>query len=206
MEEIFPLFSTPIYKSELNEDLDLIKKELSSLEYSCYSSNNGYFSINQDILNLQSFLNLKKSIEKKIDAFLFDFLKFKKFEHCFSNSWINLHKPNNFSQKHLHQNSFYSGILYLQVPEKDSGTITFHHPQEIPTFCSSTLSPQIIEHNSFNSKEWFFLPKENMLLLFPSHLSHSVSENNTKSDRFSLSFNIFLRGTFGEITNKLILN
>lgn len=204
--ELFPLFSTPIYKAQLRNDLDTVKKTVSSLDYFPYSSHNGYCSNNQNILELEVFSDLKETIVSHIQYLLFSTLNFKRFDFYFPNSWINLHKPNNFSQRHLHQNSFYSGVLYLNVPEGDSGKITFHHPNEIPTYCSSSLSPEVVEYNSFNSKEWFFSPKENTLLLFPSHLSHSVSTNNTKSDRFCLSFNIFLKGSFGEFTNQLILN
>lgn len=205
MTEIFPLFSVPLYKSQLEIDLTSIKKELEFLEYFEFSSGNGHCTVEKNILNLPIFNEIKTNIQENIHHFLFDILKMEKCEYYFSNSWINLHKPKNYSQKHLHQNSFYSGIYYLNVPEGDCGNITFHHPQEISTYKTCTLSPKIVEYNVFNSKEWFFSPQENTLLLFPSHLSHSVSKNNTSQDRHCLAFNIFLRGSFGNCTNFLNL-
>lgn len=201
MTEIFPLFSTPIYKSKLNVNTSSIKEELHNLEYFQFSSTNGYCSVEKNVLDLLIFSDVKQSIKEHVDYFLFDVLKLERCEYYFSNSWITLHRPKNYSQKHLHQNSFYSGVFYLNVPYGDSGNIIFHHPEEISTYRTCTLSPNIIEYNTFNSKDWFICPHEKMLLIFPSHLSHSVSENNTMYDRYCLSFNIFLKGSHGTCTN-----
>ena len=41
-----------------------------------------------------------------------------------------------------------------------------------------------------------------MLVIFPAWLEHEVGENKTSEDRISISFNIMLRGRFGEINSK----
>ena len=38
--------------------------------------------------------------------------------------------------------------------------------------------------------DYDFYPKEGRLLLFPSHLTHLVQQNESRQDRVSISFNI----------------
>ena len=118
--ELFPLFSTPIYKAQLRNDLETVKKTVSSLDYFPYSSHNGYCSNNQNILELEVFSDLKETIVSHIQYLLFSTL-IKRSDFYFPNSWINLHKPNIFLKDIYIKIPFYSGVLYLNVPEGDSG-------------------------------------------------------------------------------------
>ena len=64
------------------------------------------------------------------------------------------------------------------------------------------------EGNFFNTMGWFHPVKDNLLVLFPSWLEHSVEPNEKATkDRISISFNIFVKGTLGEeeYKNQLIL-
>ena len=64
-----------------------------------------------------------------------------------------------------------------------------------------------LNNNIFNSDTWWYPAKVGTLLLFPSHLEHSVPELEAEKDRYSLSFNTFFKGELGlsEERTQLIL-
>ena len=43
-----------------------------------------------------------------------------------------------------------------------------------------------------------FKVENGKLLIFPSNLMHKIGKNESNKVRYSLAFNIFCRGTFGE--------
>jgi ectoine hydroxylase-related dioxygenase (phytanoyl-CoA dioxygenase family) len=40
--------------------------------------------------------------------------------------------------------------------------------------------------------------KEGTIVIFPSHLEHSVEKNWSKIRRYSIAFNFYVRGNFGK--------
>ncbi len=200
--EIFPCFSTPICVETI--DYKFNQSYLDSLKYCKYNNDTGFTTVNQTILLEKEFSSVRIQIEEKINDFFFNFLKFNQGKIKHSLSWINLHKPTNFAPPHCHTNSFYSGILYLKYPI-NSGKVIFHHPLEFPTYCTTTLKPLVSEFNIFNSKDWIIEPKDNMLIIFPSHLTHSTELNKSLDNRYSLAFNYFIEGEVGTTTGKICL-
>ena len=65
---------------------------------------------------------LKKIILNEFNYFKNTYLKYTSTNFKISTSWLTNSKPNSFSKMHNHRNCFYSGILYLKVPE-NSGNI-----------------------------------------------------------------------------------
>ena len=58
------------------------------------------------------------------------------------------------------------------------------------------------EFNAYNSLTWDCLVENNVLMLFPSWLNHKVESNKkATTDRISLSFNTFVKGTIGDKNN-----
>lgn len=200
--ELYPCFSTPIFVDHINYDYN--KSYIESLEYREYSNKTGFMSSNSNILLEDEFSSLKEQIEEKLNFYLFEILKFKegKIKHVLS--WINVHQPGQHSHLHCHSNSCYSGIFYLKYPT-NGGKTWFHHPAQVPTYVSNTINPLLSEYNIFNSKSWFVDSKDNMLVLFPSHLDHSTEDNNSSENRYSLAFNYFIEGKIGSSTSELSL-
>ena len=57
---------------------------------------------------------------------------------------------------------------------------------------------ELKDFNIWNSETWFFPVNNNELLLFPSCITHQVEPNEkATTDRISLSFNTFVKGTLG---------
>ena len=104
----------------------------------------------------------------------------------------------------MHENSLLSGVYYLDAP-KDAGGIVFvkgYNEQEI---FPMAITPKVSEYNYVNSKQMTFKVNPGKLVIFPSNLMHSVEENKSNNDRYSLAFNLFCRGNFGHNEGQLTL-
>ena len=193
---IMPLFSTPLYIKNfvpLSNDEEIILKS-SKLER--MQSDNGYFS--QDKYILDSTKELKRSIESCINEYVFDELKVSgPVKFYFTNSWIVKHKKNDWAHQHAHTNCILSGVYYFDVDE-NSGVLSFHKESNHFTVFPMHLDLDVSEHNIINSKAWSFTPKNHQLFIFPPWLKHGVSGNNSDKDRYSLAFNVYLKGKIGK--------
>ena len=99
-------------------------------------------------------------------------------------SWLNVIKPGKGYFPHRHPNSILSGVFYVSTRENDK--ILFHDPLE---------RGKIFQIGRF--PVYSFGVENCQLILFPSWLTHGVEPNEATKDRISLSFNTFVKGTFG---------
>jgi len=90
---------------------------------------------------------------------------------------------------HNHPNNLYSGIFYLTRGEPT--TFVDPRPQH------NTLIPRHTP-NRFLDTIVQLEPIPNTLIIFPSYLGHFVRTNNTDNVRKTISFNIMLRGNYGD--------
>lgn len=196
--ELVPLFSTPVFKSTcycaVSEDV------IRSQTYEAYPDGTGYSSQNTKVLLSKPFKDLRNEIEEHLKVYVFDTLKVGQGKIVHTQSWINLHRPGNYSPKHFHSNSCYSGIVYLKVPPNGGGIIfsKLHTAMNI-------IAPTHSEMNIFNSDRWGFDVEDGDIFLFPSHLIHSTDINHSEDDRFCLAFNYFLEGTLGQNTGQVTI-
>jgi len=198
---IFPLFSTPLYYNKVNFDLKFLLNSIKEIEYEFIGD--GYCSKDQKVL--ESFPSIKNLIENELKIFLRNELRIgEELSIRHTSSWVMKHIKGNKSLPHIHSNSMYSGILYLQTDE-ESGNIEFSIPSIIPTYSSMTLNPQfcIKEWNIFNSRTWDKKPEPKEIFIFPSHLSHEVKESKSDKERYCLSFNYILTGEYDMKTGYL---
>jgi uncharacterized protein (TIGR02466 family) len=109
-----------------------------------------------------------------------------------SNLWINIHQYGNYIIPHYHIGSILSGTFYVKTPE-NCGNINFKNP--MGPLMKSYLHYWQFKENELNDFPWLtsgavFPCKENMMLIFPSWMEHSVDRNsNINQDRISISFN-----------------
>ena len=198
--EIIPLFSTPVYKTSVEvTDLDTVLK---TIPYEPYPDNSGYTSKDVKILLSEPFKGIRKLIEQHMNMYCFELLKLANCRVKHSQSWINLHKPGNYSPKHYHSNSCFSGGLYLDVPE-GSGGLVFCASHTSPTYTTGTVRPLTTDGNIFNADRWGFDVQKGDLILFPSHLMHQTDVNTTNKNRYMVAFNYFLEGKIGDNTRQL---
>ena len=106
--------------------------------------------------------------------------------------WFMVNSKGGYNHKHQHfhkTDCALSGVFWIKVP-KNSGNIIFYNPEEYCNYQVNESYSNIIK-NIFNQKSSYSIsPQEGKVLLFPSHLDHSVDKNCSDEDRISISFNI----------------
>lgn len=201
---IIPLFSTPIYSCDLDSNIvDAATPFLKSLEYHGMDptgkTNTEFYTTNKFVLDLPECSDLRAEVMRGV----YDYARSKLFvppdiEFFITNSWTNRIEPGGGAAHHTHGNSIISGVFYLDV-EDASGDLILHKD-----FNSSVPFPPqfIFEHTSYNiynTKIWNFPPTNYKMILFPSGALHSIGSNCTNKPRWSLAFNIFVRGTISQV-------
>jgi uncharacterized protein (TIGR02466 family) len=119
-------------------------------------------------------------------------------EFYITDSWINIHRRGHTAGPHVHHNSLISGVLYLQVPE-NSGDLVFHRDVVSLLPFPPALDLDVNAFNIYNCKSWGLQPKANDICLFPSVVMHSVDPSESDEERWSLAFNVYVRGEFGSL-------
>jgi uncharacterized protein (TIGR02466 family) len=184
------IFPTPIgifnLKRELNENE---KKELNKISMEENIGNST--SIESYVLENKNFCNLKKDILVFVNNFINDTYQpvLNNITPYITQSWINKSKQNEFHHAHSHQNSFLSGVLYLENEKNVLNCISFKKPTYEQIFIETKnieLQQQIVM--KFNKHD---------IVIFPSHLPHHVPMVIDNITRTSLAFNIFLKGNLG---------
>jgi hypothetical protein len=104
--------------------------------------------------------------------------------------WLNIKAQNTDHTSHMHQNTFLSGVFFLENTKLPLG---FLRPQPIP------ILPIVDEYNEFNSNKLFHNGFKDSIVFFPSYLYHFAGVNNEKKNRLTMAFDIMLRGQYGEI-------
>jgi uncharacterized protein (TIGR02466 family) len=194
------LWPTPVYQSRI-ELQDKWLEFSKTCEYERMETDNGDISKDRYILDS---MDLKNDIQDHVNNFVRDWLRVdKKAEFYFTNSWMVRHNKKDWSGMHFHANSLISGVYYIDIPE-DSGDIKFHnhfHKSVIP----DVIKLDYTDKNFVNSEVVAFKVKPGDILIFPSGLQHSVTENITNNRRYSLAFNCFVRGDLGKLEYSLKL-
>ncbi len=134
-----------------------------------------------------------KQLKSIINAELYNYANnIMKYDADFkiTTSWFTETDSMEQSQYHQHQNSFISGVLYLNVNE-DSGSITFED------FRDEQIKVPCTEYNVLNGNAYTVQPVNGLILLFPSKMWHIVNKNKSEHKRNSLAFNVMPFGTVG---------
>ena len=200
--EIIPLFSIPLYKGNMNID-DKTKNSLLKEKITRMPSGNGDFSENKYILDLPQYEKLKNEVKIYVENYVYKFLMVQKqIEFYVQNSWLVKHYPNDWAQSHSHSNSMLSGVLYLKT-EQNSGVITFEKPDGYTNLFHQCMRIPFSESDNHNCDFWHEHPKDNDILIFPSHLRHHVKKNESNKDRYSLAFNLNIAGVLGSTDSEI---
>ena len=102
--------------------------------------------------------------------------------------WANMLKKGDSHPPHTHSNNVFSGVYYLE----DGAPIQFFDPRPQ----ASVLHPNLKYTTFDNSGMVGFESSKGHGLIFPSWLQHWVSTTDTT--RISISWNILLRGDYGQ--------
>jgi uncharacterized protein (TIGR02466 family) len=187
MKEVFTLWSSFIWAYEIDnfddENINL-KKFIYSLKNnkSVTKSNRGGWQ-SDNLTNYKEMDKLKNSISSYTHEIFSGINKAHIKPLDIPQIWANINHNNCFNDIHQHGMYTLSGTYYLEVPE-NSGNIVFRDPR------SGALSSSNY-HAIFEIGEFFeFVPRKNLLLLFPSFLDHFVRPNMSNEERISVSFDL----------------
>jgi uncharacterized protein (TIGR02466 family) len=172
---------------------DLTEKEISFIKGQEKRPNKGNTtSKDNTILRNRPLIKLRDFIETSVaDYFKTVYSPQHSVSLRITQSWVNYTEPGQFHHKHAHPNSFVSGVFYPQA-NQETDRIYFYRDG----FQMIDLPPA--EWNTWNSKSWWFETGTGDLILFPSHLQHSVEPVQGDQTRISLSFNTFPVGMIGD--------
>lgn len=191
---VLPLFATLVGVVKLDVNSKKILEFIKNLNYkeNTFINENkrtSFISKDNKIFKDKNLLDLKNKSIYAIELYLKNVLylntKFK-----IINSWATKTFQKGSSHTHSHAHSFLSCCYYPKYSK--SFNIKFFKSKSIDTFWN--LKPEKFDIN--NSNFWEINPEENDLLIFPSHLEHSISFNNSEETRYSIAFCVNPIGKF----------
>jgi len=189
------LWPVPVYESDIPVKQEW-KDAVINLEYERTHVDNSDISKDRYILN--KLPDLKSDIEHHCELFVRKYLTVKnKAQFYLQNSWCNIHGPNESSQIHYHGNSLLSGVYYPILP-KDSGDIGFHKGNIYTNIFHQSIRFEYDNYNHLTAEKYVLRLNEGSIVIFPSHLEHSVERNKSDEKRYSIAFNFYVRGKFGK--------
>jgi len=198
---VISLFPQPVYIA-VDDTLPDVLERVEGFTYTNLAGYNGYNlgkqTLEQDVLDRLP--DLKEALMKHIEEYCFGVYGIDPKHHTLeiTCSWANCHGHLAKSNEHNHRNSMYSGIVYIKT-QADSGDLMFlnnTHDVICPTKAHST---------DYNCNQWTLSPVDHMVVIFPSSLVHLVGPNMGTELRYSIAFNIFVKGNFGNPTSLLTL-
>ena len=193
------LFPCPI--GHYNLDRAITQKEMQYLKCLELEDNVGNLSsVVGDVLKHKEVSEINKFCTNKLNDYCKEVWGLEKNKVCITQSWTNKTIPGAYHHQHWHHNSIISGVFYFDG-NKDTDSISFFNHQD---WLGDKWKFNNEEDNMFNSTSWWLPTPSGKLYLFPSRLEHCVNEVEGVRDRWSLSFNTFIKDEFGEaLLNRL---
>lgn len=170
-----------------NEELKRYSKNLKDQESGVIKSNFlGWQSDTLAVPNFQIDL-LVKEILKRADALKSVFGFKKDYRLYLSNLWININQTSSFNRPHIHTESVFSGVYYVDC-FIDSGNLVLLHPSMGQKILINEYHLETF--TEFSSAVISVDPEIGKLIIFPSWVEHYVEPNLNPKERISIAFNI----------------
>ena len=181
--KVFPTIINEIQFDMDKQEHNLVIDELNDMEK--FEENNLIIQTTDDLSRhipkfTKSIYKITEKICEKYE-YLYDRLEF-------TGMWANKLKAGDIHPPHTHSNNIFSGVYYLE----GGSQIQFFDPRPQ----ASVLHPNLKYTNFDNSGMIGFDAEKGTGLIFPSWLQHWVTKTN--KTRISISWNILLRGDYGQ--------
>lgn len=198
MKEI-SVISIPFY--EFEADSSVVNSVLEDIEKLEFRENNLNKTSTSEYYHPKLFNFFDESLIQVRDKFLIPSLELP-IVAC----WVNKSSKIGAHHYHYHPNSFISGIFYLTTHDDTETTFTMPNPWynlfSNEMFIFNKLGNSFDE--SFPVLVGKVKPTKGKLVLFPSNIKHKVSPNIKKEIRYTISFNTFFSGKFGDYENNTV--
>jgi len=136
--------------------------------------------------------DLKERIRVEVEQYKDQILGCNSTPFAFTTSWWTRTDPGGSCEWHEHRNSWISGVLYINGGPK-WGSFAVHSPLDYRP--SILVTPDV--WNKYNTQVYEIDPEPGMLLLFQSNLRHRIYWHHGDAPRYSLAFNTYPHGLFG---------
>lgn len=187
------LFSTPLWRFEFPESLDPAQfaQEVLKLKDQDPSgvliTNQGGWHSQTNLLENPALASLFQWIAGCCQEAFTDLgWDFSLASPHFNNAWAMVNSSGHSVRAHLHPNSLFSGVAYLQA-KPTSGSIGFLDPRN---GAQALLPPLLARNSGILNGRHVEAPYSGRLLLFPAWLWHEVSSNYSDEERVCISFNV----------------
>jgi len=189
---IHSLFPTAVMIFTLDDPVtELELKTIQSLDY--HENVGNRTSNNSNLFELKALSRLRDTATDYLNQYIAKIYDTSNdVEAYVTQSWANYTKGSEYHHRHSHANSFLSGVLFVESNKDDK--IQFYTP--VGHRGQLKLAPK--NFNQFNSTTWWLPAEKNSVVIFPSWLTHEVPITNRQTDRISLAFNSFVKGTVGD--------
>jgi len=200
MSDTQTLFVTKIYRAALPDAAALNKALLASCHdlsaqdragqawsrEKAYKGYTSYASLNDLPKRDPNFADLKKHLDKAVQAFAKDLhFAMSGRKLALDSLWVNVLESGGAHTGHIHPHSVISGTYYVDVPPGAS-SLKFEDPR-LPLMMAA---PPRAEDAPEPERTFIYLaPKAGDVILWESFLRHEVTPNTAKSARVSVSFN-----------------
>jgi uncharacterized protein (TIGR02466 family) len=187
---VHPLFPKVMGIVQVKEEMSFFE-ELKNLNFKNISEEHENTFISTDNKVLSKFKKEKEIFLSYFYKFKNSVLKLTDTDFDITTSWVTKTLKNGSSHPHSHKNSYYSGVFYFENISEGGGlNFQDNHLDTI------WITPSSI--NRHNQSSFNVLPVKNRLIFFPSSLTHEISLYKGNQERYSLAFNIFPIGEFGD--------
>ena len=181
--KVFPTIINEIQFDMDKQEHDLVIDELNDMEK--FQEDNLIVQTTDDLSRhipkfTKKIYNITEKICEKYE-YLYNRLEF-------TGMWANKLKAGDIHPPHTHSNNIFSGVYYLE----GGSQIQFFDPRPQ----ANVLHPNLKYTNFDNSGMIGFDAEKGTGLIFPSWLQHWVTKTN--KTRISISWNILLRGDYGQ--------
>jgi uncharacterized protein (TIGR02466 family) len=195
------MFMTPLFYSEIDEPLrktaeDEIRR-LRKTNLGMKEHDTGwYWQTNDDLHKNEKIKDLVDCCVNELNE-VFDYLGVIRDSIEINNMWAGITKEQYFHQKHIHQNSYYSGLIYIKCSENAAPTI-FCNPSE--PLIQPDLNRSIPENKILHASN----VKQGYMIMWPSWIPHYLTNNfNDDVERITIAFTAMPIGPVTGHTRKI---
>lgn len=196
------LFPSPIYYAPLassglkklngellEESLKFSQIDDAGIEWSAKNYRGGYTSYGS-VAHLHQVSTTFEILQKNIDKHVRKYIKYLEMDVDprqiqMRTCWINIMPAGAFHTMHIHPLSVISGTYYVQTP-KNCSSIKFEDPRMVGFMASP---PRKAKAQERNQRFIELKPQAGNLVLFESWMRHEVPQNQSDTERISISFN-----------------
>ena len=201
-KNVTAIFPTPIFTYEDVKEITTEEFNIAENELDTYHNVGNKTSLDSYILDRDVFKDLKNVLTDKVNTYFQEVYEpvNEDLKLYITQSWLNFTTEGGHHHSHSHGNSIVSGVFYFRA-DKEIDQIVFVRRQNLDYLNTFDLAIEKKQTSDFNAEFWGVNVDTNMLVMFPSTVTHQVNTTTNTNVRISLAFNTFIRGTLGSKKN-----